>query len=389
MKMRLLLGLGILAGLSACKKADSVVLVNVSINADVSSVYSLRASMSTAQAHDSKIYPDKPSATAMPSSASFAIVLPRSRTGRLDLAVDGVGTADKIVAHGTAQTDIIVGGMATVSIIVAAEASLCGNGVVDPGETCDDGNQFSFDGCDFHCQIEGPGADAGVPDAAMAGTEKIDASVPDGASPDITMVEASVPDSANPDTLKMDAGVVADSFPVVIDDARAAKSDTAVVSPPDTANDVGAAKSDVATASLLDTANDVIGAKSDVVVAGLLDAVPGYTSNGILVYLGRNPCGDAPGTTVAHSGWYPLTGGCYTTNSATATRGVCGVEPQSAMEIAFAESHGINTAVCGTTYAPGTLLIWDSTDPRFHYLDDPSGGNVCLPNAVPYVVPCS
>jgi cysteine-rich repeat protein/uncharacterized repeat protein (TIGR03803 family) len=207
MKMRLLLGLGILTGLPACKKADSVVLVNVSINADVPSVYSLGVAMSTAQTHDSKIYPDKPSATAMPTSASFAIVLPRPRTGRLDLAVDGIGTSEKIVAHGTAQTDIIMGGTATVSIIVAAGAPLCGNGVIDPGETCDDGNQFSFDGCDFHCQIEGAGVDARVPDAAMEGTENIDASLPDGIGPDIAMVEAGVADSAKTDTLKMDARV--------------------------------------------------------------------------------------------------------------------------------------------------------------------------------------
>ena len=30
--------------------------------------------------------------------------------------------------------------------------STCGNGVIDPGEACDDGNHESFDGCNFLCK---------------------------------------------------------------------------------------------------------------------------------------------------------------------------------------------------------------------------------------------
>jgi integrase len=55
MKARFPLALGLLASFSACKDADSVVLVNVSINPDASPVYSLRVAMSTARAHDTKI----------------------------------------------------------------------------------------------------------------------------------------------------------------------------------------------------------------------------------------------------------------------------------------------------------------------------------------------
>jgi cysteine-rich repeat protein len=168
MKVRFLLAFGILASLSACKDADSVVFVNVSITPDAPPVYSLRVAMSTTRAHDTKIYPAAPSVTAIlsPSSASsFAIVLPRSRTGFLDLALDGLDTAGKSVAHGTAQTTIVVGGTVTVpSVVLVTGSSLCGDGVVDSGETCDDGNQFSFDGCDFQCRIEGAPSDASVPD---------------------------------------------------------------------------------------------------------------------------------------------------------------------------------------------------------------------------------
>ena len=173
MKMRLLVALGILAGISSCKDADSVVVVNVSINSDVQPVYSLRVSMSTAQAHDTKTYPANASKTAMPSSVSLAIVVPRSRAGQMDLALDGLDSDGKPIAHGTAQTAIIVGGTAPVSVVLAAGASLCGNGIVDPGETCDDGNEFSFDGCDYTCHFESGQPDAGIFDTPpdVAGSE--------------------------------------------------------------------------------------------------------------------------------------------------------------------------------------------------------------------------
>jgi cysteine-rich repeat protein len=35
-----------------------------------------------------------------------------------------------------------------------AQQSLCGNGLIDPGEQCDDGNYQSGDGCDEDCQID-------------------------------------------------------------------------------------------------------------------------------------------------------------------------------------------------------------------------------------------
>ena len=98
----------------------------------------------------------------------------------------------------------------------------------------------------------------------------------------------------------------------------------------------------------------------------LADALPGYTTNGVFAYLGRNPCVDFGQV----AGWDPTTGKCYPPASTGGTSGVCGATP-----------------ACGS-HAPGTVLLWSSTDPRFHYVDDPSGGYVCLPNNVPYVVSC-
>jgi len=99
----------------------------------------------------------------------------------------------------------------------------------------------------------------------------------------------------------------------------------------------------------------------------LEDAVAGYGSSGVLVFLGVNPCD--------LGGWDPSTGKCYAPpnvpwNEPAVTSGVCGPTPS-----------------CGT-HASGTVLMWDSTLPRYRYLADPSGGTVCLPNDVDYVVGC-
>ena len=165
MKLRLPMAMVLLASFSACKQPDSVVFADVAIGSKLAPLYSIRVAMSSAQTHDTKVYPATPSSTPLPSSASLVIVLPRSRTGVLDLAFEGLdldGTS--VLAHGTARTTIVVGSNATASVSLVAGPSLCGNGVVDPGDTCDDGNQFSFDGCDFRCQNENAQDDAGAPD---------------------------------------------------------------------------------------------------------------------------------------------------------------------------------------------------------------------------------
>ena len=41
---------------------------------------------------------------------------------------------------------------------ISGVRSLCGNGTIDPGESCDDGNRSPGDCCDASCQLEPPGA---------------------------------------------------------------------------------------------------------------------------------------------------------------------------------------------------------------------------------------
>lgn len=42
----------------------------------------------------------------------------------------------------------------STSTTTAGGGPLCGNGTIDPGEQCDDGNNFDFDGCDSACGYE-------------------------------------------------------------------------------------------------------------------------------------------------------------------------------------------------------------------------------------------
>ena len=57
------------------------------------------------------------------------------------IAVDGSG-------------NVYVGGLGSNNVF-EINFEVCGDGLLDPGEECDDGNTTSFDGCSSFCEIEG------------------------------------------------------------------------------------------------------------------------------------------------------------------------------------------------------------------------------------------
>ncbi|HXU06716.1 MAG TPA: hypothetical protein VN903_37425 [Polyangia bacterium] len=142
----------------ACNKPDSVVVVKVTADADVPSVFQLRAFVSNAGDGETRVFPETAAAQPIVFDTSFSLTLPRARTGALDISLDGLAGGEA-VANGTATVDLHAGDDVTVTITLHAGPSLCGNGVVDAGEGCDDGDRYSKGDCDYVCQprTSGPG----------------------------------------------------------------------------------------------------------------------------------------------------------------------------------------------------------------------------------------
>jgi cysteine-rich repeat protein len=146
----------------ACEKSDTVVIVNVTAEADVdvASVYQLRAQVSNAAQGNTRLFPGTPGAQPIAFDTSFSLTVPRDRTGAMDIALDGLDATGTAVANGAGAVDLHGGDKVTVAITLHAGPSLCGNGRIDSGEACDDGDRLSSGDCDYLCQARtsGPGA---------------------------------------------------------------------------------------------------------------------------------------------------------------------------------------------------------------------------------------
>ena len=149
-------------GLAGCAQADSVVLVTVSGDPAVTGVVQLRATLSNQSMWATNLFPQHVAAGApvLTFPTMFTLTVPRARSGTLDVALDGLDASGIAIANGTASVTLLPGGTTDLAISLRAGASLCGNGRVDPGEQCDDGNRVSEGVCDFTCQRAG-GSGAG------------------------------------------------------------------------------------------------------------------------------------------------------------------------------------------------------------------------------------
>jgi hypothetical protein len=163
---------------AACDKSNSIVVVKVSAEAAVTGVYQLRAWVSNGGEGVMRSFPLTPAAQPIAFDTAFSLSLPRDRTGALDIALEGLDADGLVVvANGSATLDLRLGDNITVTITLQAGPSLCGNGVIDSGEACDDNDRYSNGDCDYLCQprtggpgVGGSGGMGGAAGTGMAGT---------------------------------------------------------------------------------------------------------------------------------------------------------------------------------------------------------------------------
>jgi len=139
---------------------DSVVVVQLQGPTTLPAVFRLRATLSNAGTPDSKLFPGVAPSAPIAFPTAFSLTLPHARAGDLDVAIDALGERGDVVANGAARVPIKRGDHAEITVALAAGAPLCGNGNVDAGEDCDDGDRVSNGTCDFRCQKRGDSVDA-------------------------------------------------------------------------------------------------------------------------------------------------------------------------------------------------------------------------------------
>jgi cysteine-rich repeat protein len=169
--------LGLLA-LAACEgtTTEQGVLVNVTNKSIVTGIVQLSVYLSNQGKSDMLWLPATRPTTPLKLPSAFSISVPPSRSGYVDIAVDGVDLSGVAVASGDASVLLQASTFVTTSVDLHAGASSCGNRRGDLGETCDDGNRFSGDGCSFLCQNERAvdasfGSDVPTADARLPGLD--------------------------------------------------------------------------------------------------------------------------------------------------------------------------------------------------------------------------
>jgi cysteine-rich repeat protein len=113
---------------------------------------------------DQKFFPEEQSAElGFPSDLTF--VIPGSRTGAVNISVDALDQNLVVIGQGSVSGEIKVGARIDLKVQLSVPSAVCGNGVLEAGEACDDGNRVSGDGCSSNCQLEvvTPLDDGGVP----------------------------------------------------------------------------------------------------------------------------------------------------------------------------------------------------------------------------------
>lgn len=156
MKKRFLLVLfPALLAMTCSAQPDSYVVVRADVNCDVPPVFQLRITITNDTASDQKFVPDSNSVE-MGFPSSFALILPGSRSGYVDLAIDALDKNHRVIGQGSTNGTIKVGSRLDLQVQLTTPPVVCGDGIIETGESCDDGNRVSGDGCSSTCQTETP-----------------------------------------------------------------------------------------------------------------------------------------------------------------------------------------------------------------------------------------
>jgi len=154
--------LALLAVCSACggpSDSYSIVVVTVTAPTSLTGVTQLRADIANAGKTDSELFPKGQPTTPLAFDASFALALPKSRVGELDIAVSALDGAGRVLATGSGSVAIAEGARAdvTIHLALAGEADA---GPIDSG-TREAGPQDPLDAGpqDAGLAGDGPGVD--------------------------------------------------------------------------------------------------------------------------------------------------------------------------------------------------------------------------------------
>jgi hypothetical protein len=128
-ELGLAIALALLAGTGACggdggetpQEELSIVVIHVTINANVPTMYKVRVNAHLGGMGDSVLtFPNTPTGRPIQSGDSLALLIPTTRYGKLDLGLAGLDANDVTVATGNGQVDIMVGRQVDVTILLSA-----------------------------------------------------------------------------------------------------------------------------------------------------------------------------------------------------------------------------------------------------------------------------
>jgi hypothetical protein len=120
---RIFLGLALLA--LACKAGGSssqdVLLVTVNATG-VDGITHLNVTFTNAGTSETHSYPANAASTPIVFPTTLSATMPKSRTGNIDVSIDGLDAQNTILVHGETSQDLVSGGQTNITVTLAAAA---------------------------------------------------------------------------------------------------------------------------------------------------------------------------------------------------------------------------------------------------------------------------